>query len=242
MFTGALARMIASSAAGNPDAIADPIIWAAHLVGQHPVPANAGFAATQLLLALGIAWRPTVKLALAASIGWSLSVWWLGEGLGGVLSGTADPLTGAPGGAIIYAVLAVLLWPADHGAPSSAPVACRALGTTCGRLSWLLLWASLGFFALADGAPGRPGPVAIAAIFGVIAVGIFARPAATRAVLVMAVTTAVVIWVSGENFGGVFNGMGTDLNSGPLLLLLSVAYWPVRAAQPRKVLGFARGR
>ena len=39
----------------------------------------------------GIAWRPTLRLALGASIMWALGVWWLGEGLGGVLSGAAGP-------------------------------------------------------------------------------------------------------------------------------------------------------
>ncbi|MGO9216917.1 MAG: hypothetical protein ACLP5E_03970, partial [Streptosporangiaceae bacterium] len=34
----------------------------ARLVGQHPVALNAVFAAIQLLLDLGIAWRPTIKV------------------------------------------------------------------------------------------------------------------------------------------------------------------------------------
>ena len=57
-------------------------------------------------LGLGIAWRPTVRLALAASIAWSLAVWWLGEGLGGILAGTASPVNGAPGPVLFYAILA----------------------------------------------------------------------------------------------------------------------------------------
>ena len=43
---------------------------------------NSVFATIQLLLALGIAYRPTVRVALAASIVWALGVWWFGEGLG----------------------------------------------------------------------------------------------------------------------------------------------------------------
>ena len=77
---------------------------------------NTIFATIQLLLGLGIAFRPTVRVALAASVAWSLGVWWFGEGLGGVLSGGASPLNGAPGAVILYALLAVLLWPADRGA------------------------------------------------------------------------------------------------------------------------------
>ena len=37
-------------------------------------------------LGLGIAYRPTVRLALVASVAWSLAVWWFGEDLGGVLA------------------------------------------------------------------------------------------------------------------------------------------------------------
>jgi hypothetical protein len=169
MFTGAFARMVAATAAGNPSVIAGPIIWASQLIGHHPVVANAGFAAMELLLALGIAWRPTVKGALAVSIAWSVGVWWLGEGLGGLLAGTADPVTGAPGAVIIYAVLALLLWPTDHGGPSWEGVALRPLGAAGGRLIWLVLWVGMACLALAGRtsqdlgrvisqlAPGEPG-------------------------------------------------------------------------------------
>jgi hypothetical protein len=77
-----------------------------------------------VLLGLGIAWRPTVKLALGASVAWALGVWWFGEGLGGVLAGTASPVNGAPGAVLLYALLAVLLWPADRD-PDAPFVAAR---------------------------------------------------------------------------------------------------------------------
>ena len=114
MYTKAFGQMLAGSAAGNPSVIARPISWDATLVEHHLVLLNTLFATIQLLLGLGIAFRPTVRLALAASVAWSLAVWWLGEGLGGVLNGTPDPVNGAPGAVILYALLAVLLWPADR--------------------------------------------------------------------------------------------------------------------------------
>jgi hypothetical protein len=112
MFTRACARMLAESAQGNPAVIAGPVTWSARLIDHHVVVLNAIFATTQLLLGLGIAWRPTVKIALGASVIWALAVWWLGEGLGLVLTGDASPVNGAPGAVILYALLAVLLWPA----------------------------------------------------------------------------------------------------------------------------------
>ena len=120
MFTKSFPAMLAASARGNPAVVAVPITWSANLIDHHVVVLNAVFATIQLALGLGIAWRPTVRLALAASIAWSLAVWWLGEGFGGILAGTASPVSGAPGPVVLYAILAVLLWPADRdpGAPS----------------------------------------------------------------------------------------------------------------------------
>ena len=71
----------------NPAVITGPVAWSARIIEAHPGPVNAAFAAIQLLLRLGIIWRPAVRVALTASVVWSAAVWWLGEGLGGVLAG-----------------------------------------------------------------------------------------------------------------------------------------------------------
>jgi hypothetical protein len=255
MFSKAFGQMLAATAPGNPAIIADPITWSARLIEAHPSWTNAAFASVQLFLALGIAWRPTVKLALAASVVWSLGVWWLGEGLGGVLNGTADPVSGAPGAVIIYALLAVLLWPTDRAGPFEA---ARPFGTGPARLLWLALWGSLAFFtvpgasgvrAMMSGmATGEPGWLAavdrhaatlvaghggavtavLASVLGVIALGIYLPPRGARAAVLLAAVVAAAIWVVGENFGGVFAGSATDPNSGLLLVLLAAAYWPAR--------------
>jgi hypothetical protein len=157
MFTKAFGQMLAGTAAGNPAVIAGPIRWAAQIVGQHPTATDAGFAVIQLLIGLGIIWRPTVKAALAASIGWSAAVWWFGEGLGGVLSGSASPLDGAPGAVILYGLLAVLLWPASRAGRSAAPFpAAQAVGSAAARWLWLLLWATIGYFAVQPAANRAP--------------------------------------------------------------------------------------
>src|SRR5215469_12078375 len=90
MYTRAFGQLLARAADGNPPVIARPITWQAGLVEHHLVLLNTNFATIQLLLGLGIAVRPTVRAALAASVAWSLSVWWFGEGFGGVLSGSAS--------------------------------------------------------------------------------------------------------------------------------------------------------
>ena len=147
MFTQAFPQMLGGSAEGNPAVVAAPVTWSAGFVDHHLALLNAVFATFQVALGIGIAWRPTVRLALAASVAWSLAVWWLGEGLGGVLAGTASLIDGAPGAVILYAVLAVLLWPAgrDADAPFAAsPAAARGLA----RALWLAVWGSMAVIAV----------------------------------------------------------------------------------------------
>ena len=148
MFSKGFSDMLADSASGNPGVVARPISWDAALVGHHLAALNAVFATIQLLLGIGIAWRPTVRVALAASVAWSLGVWWFGEGLGMVLTGDVSPVSGAPGAVILYALLAVLLWPSDRGSRPAPFVAARAVGAPVARALWLVLWLSLAYFAL----------------------------------------------------------------------------------------------
>jgi hypothetical protein len=268
MFTKAFGQMLAATAPGNPSVIARPIAWDATLVEHHLMLLNTSFATIQLLLGVGIAFRPTVRFALAASIAWSLAVWWLGEGLGGVLNGTADPVNGAPGAVILYALLAVLLWPADRSGKPAPFIAARAVGAQVARALWLVLWLSLGYFALlpANRAPqalnamiasmesGQPGwlatiergaaslvagqglaaSVALAVAFALIAVGVYLPGRAarvTKATLVLAIVVSAVLWVVGEAFGGILASGATDPNTGPLLALLALAYWPASTAR-----------
>jgi hypothetical protein len=262
MFSKAFGQMIGGTAGGNPRVIASPINWNAGLVAHHSVLTNTIFATIQLLLAVGIAWRPTVRAALAASILWSLGVWWFGEGLGMVLTSSASPVNGAPGAVIIYALLAVLLWPSDRHAATASFVAARAVGGTAARILWLVLWASLAYFALLPGnrtaqglsgmvggmASGEPGwlaaldnraasllahqglaaSIVLAIALVIIAVGVYLPGPAARATLGLAIVVAALIWIFGQAFGAILTGGGTDPNSGPLLILLALAYWPVR--------------
>jgi hypothetical protein len=262
MYTKAFGQMLAGTAAGNPSVIARPINWDATLVEHHLVLINTIFATIQLLLGLGIAFRPTVRLALGASIAWAIGVWWFGEGLGGILNGGASPLNGAPGAVIIYALIAVLLWPADRH--MSAPfVAARAVGVHVARALWLVFWLSQAYFALtpANRAPqavngmiasmnsGEPGwlaaierggaslvanqglasSIVLAVALVLIAIGVYLPRPFAKATLVLAIVVALVIWVVAQALGGILAGGATDPNSGPLLVLLALAYWPSRA-------------
>ena len=144
---------------GSPAGVTGPALAFTRLVLHDPGAWNTAFAVTQLLLGAALLWRPTVRAALAGSVVWALAVWWMGEGLGGVLSGSATPLTGAPGAVILYALVAVLAWPARAGRRRRTGRPSRAgspLGLTGARVAWLVLWGSFAYFILqaANRAPG----------------------------------------------------------------------------------------
>ncbi len=269
MFSSGFNQMIGATAAGNPRVIASPITWDATLVSHHPVLLNSIFATIQLLLGIGIACRPTVRLALGASIAWAIGVWWFGEGLGMVLTSGASPVNGAPGAVIIYALLAILLWPTDRAGRRAPFTAARAVGAPIARALWLVLWLSLAYFALLPGnrAPqalnsmiasmesGEPGwlaalergaaslvahqglaaSIVLAIALVIIAIGVYLPASAAKGTLVLAIVVAAVIWVFGEALGGILTGGGTDPNSGPLLILLALSYWPIRATVTKPV-------
>lgn len=273
MFTRGFGEMLGSAARGNPAVVAGPITWSAHLIGQHAVVMNAIFATIQVLLGLGIAWRPTVRLALGASIAWALAVWWLGEGLGMVLTGSASPVGGAPGAVIIYALLAVLLWPARRDRPASY-VAGRGVGTAPAAVLWLVLWGALAFLTVEPAAraprglsglisgmtSGEPGwlaaadgqlaawlsnhgaaaSAALAIVLIAVAAGICLPAPAARASVALAIAVAAAIWVA-QGLGGILTGAGTDPDSGPMLALLALAYWP-SMGRGRTGAGWLRGR
>ena len=166
-------QIIEPTAAGNPAVVSRPITWSAGIMAHHIVLFNAAFATIQLAIAAGIFWRRTVKVALAASIAWAASVWWLGEGLGGILT-NASPLAGLPGAVVLYAFIAMLAWPGDGigsggtfpggtGSGDSTSVALSGpLGRLIPRVAWLALWAALGWYQLA---PANRAPDAVSQMF-----------------------------------------------------------------------------
>jgi hypothetical protein len=152
MFTAAFPRQtITSAGAGSPGWVRAPVDWAGQLLASNLTVVNGLFATIQLVIALGLFWRATVKLALAGSIIWALTVWWLGEGLGGVLAGPVSPAAGLPGAVILYALAAALLWPrtAHAVSPQGESIATASpLRPAGARLAWLALWAGFVYETL----------------------------------------------------------------------------------------------
>jgi hypothetical protein len=153
----------------SPAVVANAVTGVGHVLLHDVVLFNAAFATTQLAIGLGLLWRPAVKGALVGTMAWGLAVWLLGEGLGGILTGSATPLTGAPGAAVLYVLLAVLIWPArapsesrpraasdgpvtegstGAAAPAISVADASPLGPRWSRLCWLLLWGGSAYLLL----------------------------------------------------------------------------------------------
>jgi hypothetical protein len=158
-------QVIDPPATGNPSIVASPATWASHVMLHHIALYNAIFATIQLLIAVGMFFRRTLKPALAASIVWAIFVWWFGESLGGILIGSS-PLAGVPGGVVLYALVAIMLWPAARtpAHPMTSPATSGPLGARAANLLWLVLWGSFSYYLLL---PANRSPDAIAGIFSV---------------------------------------------------------------------------
>ncbi len=144
---GLVNEMMLPMAQGQPAPVAWSITQLAHFIRPDVGVWNFFFGAIQLCIGVGMLSRRTVKPAIVAMVVWALSVWWFGEGFGMLLTGTASPLTGAPGAVLLYPLVGLLVWPADvpardiePGIPSSA-AASGPLGAGAPLIAWSGFWA-----------------------------------------------------------------------------------------------------
>jgi len=245
MYSKGFIQVITGLEAGQPHWLAGSIKWAAHIFQSNLTPLNTLFALTQVVIGLGLLYRPTVKSALALSFAWSLIVWWSAEAFGFLFSNTASPLTGAPGAILLYAIIGLLAWPTQR--PGGL------LGLRVARTTWAALWLVMAWLwllapnstanatsdaisnapagagwlrslqhSVATAASGHGLPIAIvlAGVSAAIAVTVAMnwRP---RTFLALGVILNLAYWVLGQGFGGILTGSGTDPNAGPLFILLA---------------------
>jgi hypothetical protein len=78
---------------------------------------------------------------------------------------------------------------------------------------------------------GATAAILLAAVCAVVAFGVYLPPQVTKVTLVLGILTFVFIWVATENLGGILAGDATDPNSGPLVIILALLYWPFTFAR-----------
>lgn len=255
MYSNGFPQMLTGMEPGQPHWVASSVGWGARLANGNLDVWNTLFALTQILLGLGLLYRPTVKLALGASFLWVLNVWWFGEAFGMLFANTANPLTGAPGAVLIYALIGLIVWPNGRRG--------GLLGERGARLAWAILWVVMGWLWLLgannsanathdaiSAAPSGMGWLSslesnaaritegngflIALILAVVSVVIGVAVGANwepRTFLWLAIYLNAIYWVVGQGFGGLATGSATDPNAGLPFIVLACALFTALPSQ-----------
>jgi hypothetical protein len=249
MYSRGFIQLITSQASGQPGWLRSSVDWGAHIAGGDLSFYNTLFALVQVLIGLGLLYRPAVKHALLLSFAWALFVWWFGEAFGMLFMNMAQPLTGAPGAALLYGLIGLIAWP--NGKPGGL------LGVRGTRVTWAILWLLMAYlwllqsssssnaihdainaapsgmswlsslqdgFASATKGNGLIFALIFAALSAVVAIAVGFNRDAKRFLIVSAMIN-VLYWLVGQGFGGVFQGGATDLNSAPLFILMAYAVY-----------------
>jgi hypothetical protein len=231
---------ITANASGQPEPISWLITNAGHFISPDVAVWNALFATVQIFIGFGLLFRRTVRPALVISIFWAFGVWFFGEGMGEVLTGTASALTGAPGSVSIYGLLALMAWP-------------RATRLDAESSETLEVESGIASSAAAQGIGGIRTPLAVWSGYWVISAVLFVLPAnRTQTSISSAITgmeSGTPEWYSHflHGFGSSFGSIGTQsawilaalsllVGLGPLVVrrpgifllgggLLSLAFW-----------------
>lgn len=262
-----LTQFIAGNESGQPRLIAHSINWAIHVASPHLTQYDTLFGFIQVVIGLGLLFPPAVKPALALSFCWTPIVWWFGEGFGMIPAGMAAPLTGAPGAVLIYAMIGILVWPSkrpDRSVADGSPVGER-VGLVFWSLLWLLaaaLWlegdnrapnafsgnvaaqeplsmrwlASLqGSVAKAANGHGLLLAIVLSIVSIAVAAGVWTRlrPVA----LWIGIVISVAYWLLGQGMGELNTTQATDVNAGPLFVLLALTLLPRGATRPLEATG-----
>ena len=109
--SGFTTTYLLNNAHNQPDIVRWIITNVGNFVGPHVSVWNTFFALIQVAIGVGLLFRRTVRPALAVSFFWALGVWFFGEGLGQLLTGSASALTGAPGSVFLYGLIGLMAWP-----------------------------------------------------------------------------------------------------------------------------------
>ena len=212
---------------------------------------NLGAVLVQAAIGIALVRGRVPRLALGLSIAWSAVVWLVGEGLGTVPSGFGLAMFGAPGPAVLYALLAMLAWPTagqrDVSKPRWTLAWTAAWGTAAAlQVAWVYPVAQSWRANFEEVTLGQTNalatisrnlehavllhPLAASVALGVaqaaLALGCLLDPVHLRWWLTSAIGLCLVYWISGQMLGGILTWGATDVGTAPLLAALALAAWP----------------
>ena len=280
MFTSNFAnQVIANAAQGQPHIVSGPMHFFVHIFLYNPVLFNSFTVITQLALGILILNKRTTRLGLIFSIGWGLFVWYIGEGFGGIFGLHTLILMGAPGAALIYAILALAVMPPKpepktktDNSPAYWLAFVWAFLWIGGAIYQLFSWqnnVSAISSMLSNNSNNMPGWLAsldihlsnvingfgnganspsamhmsatqmtqmqpqqyagfwfillLAMLQAVIGIAVLFPGYIRKIAIGLGIILSLIFWVVGQSFGGIFTGLSTDPNSGPLFILLGIA-------------------
>ena len=96
---------------GQPAPVETSLSWIVQVTTQNLTLVNLTIAIVQVIIGISLITGRGVKVALLVSIVWAFIVWYGGEGMSMLLTGQASALTGAPGAVLLYALLALVVYP-----------------------------------------------------------------------------------------------------------------------------------
>ena len=238
MFTNAFVNTILSPNLQNQPGFAERIItFGIHIFSINTFWFNLGSALIQLLIAvlLLVPIRDDIRrLALWLSVAWALIVWVFGEGFGNLATGSATFYTGVPGSALLYLILALFLLYSVKGLSlKKLPIVSGILFLMSAALNFTpMFWqpTMLSMLATAPtvsgflGTFGAQGTIIgnLLTIDALVCLGIFLILVPTRSVAWITIVFLLVVWWTGQNFGGLLTfpgGTATDPNSAPIFIL-----------------------
>lgn len=193
------------------------------------------------------------KFGLWTSVVWGTGVWVFGEGMGGLFSGSTF-FDGWPGAVILYVLGGILLlvpnrlWQGHQiqGFLRWFLAAFWFLMAVIQALPSSGFWQADGLMSQFANSSSLPQPGILAGpiqsfayaalhhpifwntvfigVMGVLALGYLVHTH-RRWFLVAGLVWLFWSWWFGQDFGTVFSGLGTDVNSAPLLMMFTIVHW-----------------
>ncbi len=256
--TNFLPQSLLSSAAMLPSILREPIYIMQDIVAAHIIFWDLLLAIVQFVIGIGIIWPRTTKIALAISVVWAVSIWYGGEGMGGIFAKGASVFFGAPGAALLYAVLALIIWPKNI--EGKTLIEASLVPSIISRGIWMTIWIGgaflpllpwnspygvmkYNFLSLPHSEPkwlvlldrnfesfslAYCNEITIFLLLVMVLIGInIAMDVNPKLWVKISIFFSVISWVLGQNFGGIFTGQGTDINSAPILILFALTFYPI---------------
>ena len=250
MFSSKFANQVLVPASqGQPAFVHGPIIFAVNIMLHNPALINIIFVLTQLSLGVLILNKKTVRLGLNCSIIWALCVWYFGEGLGGLAGGQSSLLMGAPGAALLYAIIGFGVLPNDN---DNSDTKIPSWFSYIWMAIWmggeiLLLWSQSTVKTLSIMIAGnaKSAPKWLASIDIHFSNWLLSRSEWFLAVIlllyfaigftvlmsrkwrftgiILGVILSILFWIVGQSLGGYYTGLATDVSTAPLIIMLGIA-------------------